>query len=254
MALPKREYPYYTAHLELSNVDVKYRPYNNKEEQIINMAMMSDLDKDKIDAVYQIVENCVEYDLEKLLPAEVEYLYLKIVATSDSPKIPISVSIDPERIFNEEIKECNTEICPKEITGYFDINNDVYFDEFEFSKYAEKTKSGNWAVRLAENYSDVIIVMNIKPVKTLDEMEILYSLSHSIIDETEDGDDGITLISNITQEEYISWINDIPATATKPLLDFLEAMPGVKANVNVKCKKCGFEIKDTISGLVSFLI
>ena len=73
MKLPKRDLPLYSTDLTVSNVkNIQYRPHTIKEEQILNMASLSDNETDKLAAVVQITENCVDYDINTLFPAEVE--------------------------------------------------------------------------------------------------------------------------------------------------------------------------------------
>ena len=68
MKLPKRDLPLYKTDLEVSGIkDVQYRPHTIIEEQILNMAILSDEETDKLSAVVQIVENCVDIDINKIL-------------------------------------------------------------------------------------------------------------------------------------------------------------------------------------------
>ena len=96
MKLPIRDLPLYSVYLEASDITVKYRPHTVKEEQILNMASLSDSESEKLEAVFQICENCIDYDIYKLYPAEIEYMFMKIKACSDSPKVPVVYTVDPE--------------------------------------------------------------------------------------------------------------------------------------------------------------
>lgn len=66
--LPKIDTPTYELKLPSTNKKIRYRPFLVKEEKILLMAQEGETVEEKIDAVKQIIRNCVlnDIDVEKL--------------------------------------------------------------------------------------------------------------------------------------------------------------------------------------------
>jgi hypothetical protein len=60
------------------------------------MAQVSDSDNDKFKAIKQIIENCSDITTDKLHPADLQFLFLKIYAVSDTPNINVTYNIAAE--------------------------------------------------------------------------------------------------------------------------------------------------------------
>lgn len=255
MRLPKRALPQYTIHLPVSKVDVKYRPHTVKEEQIINMAQMSDEDSDKLNAIFQIVANCTDYDTETLYPAEVELLFMRIRATSDTPKIPIEYTIMPE--FDKDGKNIHAD-CGETIKSAFDIVKDVeiVFDEDKMKEHAELAHDGGWIIDVGDG---VKLKLRIRPIANGDETA-LYELVECIIDEKavdEETGETYEAISykgeDYNMEEFMEWVNDMPSSAFNSFSAFMAEMPKCMATLRFKCR-CGQVIEETEAGILSFLV
>ena len=59
MALPKLTTPEYTLVVPSTGEEIKYRPFLVKEEKILLIAMESEDDKHIINAIKNIINNCV---------------------------------------------------------------------------------------------------------------------------------------------------------------------------------------------------
>lgn len=253
MKLPKRDLPQYTTKLDASGVTVKYRPHTVKEEQIINMAMMSDEDKDKVSAILQIVENCVDYDITKLYRAEIEYLYMKIRATSDTSVVPVVYHIDRTEVDEKTGELVHKEDCPDVINSAFDINRDVNieFDKSEMEKYAVKSKAGGWIIKLAD---DLRMVINIKPLVEESEDALYELLECVVVTDEESGEDNILYKdTDFNNEEFREWIEDLPSSAFDDFSNFMIVQPACKAKLKFKCK-CGKVYEEEEEGILRFLI
>ena len=88
MSLPKLKVPLFDVTIPSTNKEVKFRPFLVKEEKILLMAQSSDSKKDVINAIKQIINNCVvtndgkSFDVNDLATFDMEYLFLKIRAKS----------------------------------------------------------------------------------------------------------------------------------------------------------------------------
>jgi hypothetical protein len=62
--LPKLDVPIYNIELPLSKKKLRYRSFLVKEEKILLMAMESDEDKQIMDSIKQVINNCCLDDLD----------------------------------------------------------------------------------------------------------------------------------------------------------------------------------------------
>ena len=93
MALPKLNVPVYEAVLPSTEKVIKYRPFLVKEEKILLTALEADDTKALSSAVRQIVNNCVqaELDVDNLPTFDIEYLFLRLRAKSVGEKVTIGL-------------------------------------------------------------------------------------------------------------------------------------------------------------------
>jgi len=88
MALPKLKVPLFDVTIPSTNKDAKFRPFLVKEEKILLMAQAGGTKKDIINALQQIINNCVTLldgspiDIDNLTTFDLEYLFIKIRAKS----------------------------------------------------------------------------------------------------------------------------------------------------------------------------
>lgn len=250
MKLPKRTLPRYTVTLPATGVDVKYRPHTVKEEQILDMAQMSDKEQDKIDAVFQIVENCVDYDISKIFPAEAELLFMKIRATSDTAKVPIIYTVTPE--FDKDGNNIH-ENCAPEIKSTFDIDKDISieFDEEKLNQYGKKTPDGAWLIDIGAGVS---VAVRIKPLNKIDDDAIYELIEYIVVDDEELGENNISYKGiDYTKDEFIEWVNELPSNAFTNFTKFLEHTPRCTAKLRFECT-CGQVIEEEESGILRFLV
>ena len=247
MKLPIRDLPQYSLDLPVSGITVKYRPHTVKEEQIHNMATMSDNDQDKLEAVFQICENCVDYNIYNIFPAEVEYLFMKIKACSDTPKIQVAYEIQPE--IDPESGENIHKNCGEEIITTFDINTDVeiMYDLDKMQEYATRNEDGSWVIDLK---NDIKIQIRVRPLTEITDSS-MYDLIESIIDEKED-----TVMYreiDFNRDELTSWIENLPSTSFENFNNFMGMTPSCVAHLDFKCR-CGKVHKEDEYGVLRFLV
>ena len=107
MALPKLEVPTYELKLPLSGKKIKYRPFLVKEQKILLMAMESGEQEDSLNAIKQIVSNCIieeNFDINELSSFDIEYFFIQLRMKSIGEKINLSFRC---KNIIEENKECD---------------------------------------------------------------------------------------------------------------------------------------------------
>ena len=93
MALPKLNVPSYNCKLPSTGAPVKYRPFLVKEEILLFLAMETGEQEDMIDAVKNILISCTSLkDVNKLATFDIEYLFLKIRASSVGESVDVNIT------------------------------------------------------------------------------------------------------------------------------------------------------------------
>ena len=77
MALPKVGYPTYELELPSTGKTVKYRPFLVKEEKVLLLALESEDEKQVINAVKDLIKNCVlsRLKIDTLPSFDLEYIF-----------------------------------------------------------------------------------------------------------------------------------------------------------------------------------
>ena len=80
MGLPKIDIVTFTTELPSNKQKIIYRPFLVKEEKILLMATKSDSQDDQLNAIKQIINNCVqtEIDVDKMPLFDLEWLFLQL--------------------------------------------------------------------------------------------------------------------------------------------------------------------------------
>lgn len=182
--LPKIDYPTFELTIPSTKQKIRYRPFLVREEKILLMAQQSENINDIMAAVKQLINNCIVtpgVNIEKLMVFDIEYIFLKLRASSvnniitiyykdaeDNKQYDVEINLDEvEVIFNEDhtnkIKlNDNTTLvlsypgielpsnvlnAPNEGTAFFEIVKScfdkIYVGEeiYEFKDAGEKEKN-----------------------------------------------------------------------------------------------------------------
>jgi hypothetical protein len=206
MALPKIGYPTFELILPSTKETVKYRPFLVKEEKILLTSQASGEANDIINAVKQVINNCILTDkinVDTLTTFDLEYLFIKIRSKSvnnvinlvyrdveDDQKYSVEINLD-----EVEIKEDPTHVSKFDIgNGYglvmkyprADLTNSLKFVEGEMDAFFEVLKNS---------------------IESVYDAESVYRLADS------------------TPEEVDEFIQSLDTKAFKKIQDFFSTMP-----------------------------
>lgn len=257
MKLPKRDVPSFSIKLPVSNREITYRPYTIKEEKILDMAQVSDSDNDKFKAIKQIIENCSDITTDKLHPADLQFLFLKIYAVSDTPNINVTYNIAAEDCGSTE--DDKYAACPKVLTTSFSIDRDVSIVNTDaLDKNSIKAKGDGRIIDLVDNIKLQIDFKTVDDTNTekLDFIKIVYDMLISVIFPDADDPENIIVLEkkDMPYKEFSEFLESFQPKDLQNLKDFFTDTARCEANIKAKCPKCKktFETKQT--GLLSFLI
>lgn len=205
MALPKLSYPIFELRVPSLKRDVKFRPFLVKEEKILLTAQTSGDPKEMILSIKQVINNCVqeEIDVDTLTTFDIEYLFIKLRAKSINNVIEI-IYTDPEDDERYKIE--------------------VNLDDIEIREDPSHTNKIeiNRQMGIVMKYPKIDLVDSVK--RTGDETEIFFEIFKYSIDTIYEGDK-VYNASEYGEEEIEEFIQSLDVNAMKKVQQFFATMP-----------------------------
>ena len=239
MALPKLNVPVYETILPSTETVIKYRPFLVKEEKILLTALEDETGESLPKAVRQIINNCVEGDLDvdRLPTFDIEYVFLRLRAKSVGEKV--TIGLRPWGCPNNEGKLC-------EKTSQVELNLEevkVIKDKKHSSKIMLDDKIGVMMsypdvnqINMGQGKDDVVTGMNI----IRDCITMIFTE-----EETHEKD-------TFTDEELNEFVDSLNSQQFQKIKNFFDTMPVLKHTVKYKCETCGEDKETILQGLNSF--
>lgn len=129
MPLPKIDQPLFDMIIPSTGKKVTFRPFLVKEEKILLIAQQSGNDSEIIRAIKQILNNCIQddLDLDALAIFDLEYAFLKLRSKSVNNVVKLSYrDTEDDEVYNFELDLDTIEIeMPKNINSKIEINENV---------------------------------------------------------------------------------------------------------------------------------
>ena len=226
MPLPKLNVPVYETILPSTDKVIKFRPFLVKEEKILLTALKMVAQGAMMNAIKDIVKNCVqeEIDVNKLPMFDLEYLFLKLrsksvgeeteiglVCPNCSETTPVNINMDKVSV-----------IKPEGHTNKIFITDDIGV----VMSYPNLTTAG-----VAEEDGMKIVKECIEMIFTNEETHEKDTMSSKELDD---------------------FLDSMDTKQFSKIRHFFETMPKLQHEVKYSCVKCGEEQKVTLQGLDSF--
>ncbi len=239
MILPKLNTITHQLELPSTGQPIVYRPYTVEEEKILLTTQESDEATDILRAMKQVIENCVEtqLDIHKLPTFDLEYIFLNIRAKSIGDEIELLLR-------HENSINSKGEVCEHKQPVR------ILIDEIQVFK----PESHESKFQLDQN---VGVQMKYPTFETLaintnsDDFEQLIDLIASSIDFIYDKDE-VYNISDTTIAEVKKFIYSMNQKQLGIVQTFFETMPVLKHEVKYTCSKCGCEEVVEVKGFQNF--
>ena len=235
MALPKIGYPTYELELPSTGKTIKYRPFLVKEEKVLLLALDSKDEKQVINAVKDLIKNCVttRIKVDTLPSFDLEYLFLKIRGASIGETIILTVTCLDD---NETQVEATINIDEVEVFKPEGHDKKIMFDD----------KTG--------------IVMKYPSMKEFVEREFLqkemkteevYDYIADSIDQIFD-DEEVYDSSTTTKKEFRTFVDSLTTKQFEKIQQFYTTCPKLSHTFKVVNPNTGKESEYTVEGLQSF--
>lgn len=232
MGLPKIDQPIFTLTIPSTGKKVKYRPFTVKEEKILLIAKESKDGDQIVEAIKQIISNCVQGDIEvDPMPVfDLEYILVQLRSKSvnnivsfkikdNGQEIPLEVNLDDVQVTRNDNH-----------SNRIPISDDTYI----FMKYP--------------NLQQIDNLMKTEKIAS----EALLDILIACIDKVVVGE-SVYKMEDETEEDRTNFVNNLPSKTMNSLKQFFETMPKVSQEILYK-RKDGTDGKFILSGLQAFFI
>lgn len=240
--LPKLDVPIYETKLISNGEVVRYRPFLVKEQKLFLMAAESEDPKDTVNAIKQVLRNCVldDIDVENMATFDIEYLFLQLRARSIGEVVNLR--------FN-----CNNNVTEK--GEEVKCGNLVKIDVNILEVNPTKNESHTNKIQITDKIG---VVLKYPTFGTIDSNEIdtqdmqqILNVIVSCIDYVYD-EEQVYYAKDTKKEELVEFIENMKQTDLEKLSAFFTSLPKMKKDVHFHCNKCGYEEDITLEGVQSF--
>jgi hypothetical protein len=235
MALPKLDVPIYEMVVPSTDEKIKYRPFLVKEEKVLLIAMESGENEDVIQAVKQIVSECIfnKIKLGDMPMFDIEYMFLRIRSKSvgEVSKLKILCPDDRETYVNVEVDLTKVEVqVDDEHTNKIELSDEMgvimkypSIDSFSTSGISDIT---------ADNMIDVVAAC----------IAQIYDKKGEEVFDAKDS----------TKQELIDFVEQMNTHQFADVQKFFDTMPKLRHMITVLNPKTKKESNIQLSGLSDF--
>lgn len=242
--LPKLDTPIFTIELPLTKKKLRYRSFLVKEEKILLMAIESQDEKQIMDSIKQVINNCCldEIDVDALPIIDLEYFFINLRARSVS-----EVSDLQYKCNNKIVDESGTEkICGNLVDMSINLLDIQPERDPEHSNKIEITNK----MGVVMLYPSVKMMEEIKGETEVEQtMSIIVNCIDYIYDE-----ERIYYRKDITDEEIVEFIESMNKQQFEKIQKFFNTIPKMKKTVHFECNKCGYKEDIVIEGMQNFFV
>ena len=237
MALPVLTIPTYEVEVPSTDEKIKYRPFLVKEEKILLIALESGENKDIVQAVKTIVDECTfnKLKLGKMPMFDVEYIFLQIRAKSVGEISTLKL------------------LCPDDGETYAKVEVDlteirVQVDEEHNSKIELTDEMG---IIMQYPNIDSMVDVGIADINASNMLDIISTCIDRIYDK---GGEEVHMAVDSTKKELVEFIEQLNTKQFAEVQKFFDTMPKLKHTVKVKNPKTEVESEVTLIGLNDFFV
>ncbi len=241
MPLPELTVPRYKMTLPSNGKTVSYRPFLVKEEKILHIAMESESLDSIMMALEQIINNCVEGDID--LPNtpmfDLEYMLLQIRSKSIGEIVKPVITCSKCQHQSEIAMDINKAKVIGEVKS--DDDNKIQISDeigvvMSYPTMASVTKG---LKRSGEDTGDDSLVEDLVHSIT-DNMKYIYDSSE------------VYNCRECSDEELVKFVDSLTKEQFNKITEFFLTIPKVILEKSHKCEKCGAEENVEVEGMQNF--
>lgn len=239
MALPKINAPVYEVELPLSKKVIQYRPFLVKEQRNLLMAMESKEYSTIEQNIKQVLHNCTitqNVVIDDLPVIDIEFYFIQLRAKSVGE-------------ISENKYVCNNMVDGSECGFVMDVDINLLDITVEKNPDINDTIKLNNEFTIKLTYPKFSIVNQAATIENVD--EFAFKMIADSIEYIHDGEQ-FYYAKDSSPKELIEFLEQLNQDQFSKIEEFFSNLPKLKKDVDVKCKKCGYEHHIEVEGLESF--
>jgi len=226
MPLPKIDLPVYDFTIPSSGKVIRVRPFTVKEEKLLLMAIESKVAADIIATVKQVINNCVQddIDVDKLPFFDIDYMFIFLRAKSVGDQVAVSLTCNNVLENGEEcgnVFEVEADVSNVELIRHDGVSDDI--------------KLGP-ASGVKMRYPNYGIMRKLEELPEIDKKtHIIVSSIDYVYDKT-----GMHSYKDYTTDELKDFVEGLTEENYKKLERYVDLFPSISGKIEADCPKCGF--------------
>jgi len=245
MALPVMNAPTHEMTLTSTGETIHFRPFLVKEEKILLMALESNDEKDMMNAMKQIISNCVieDIDIEKLPIFDIQYIFLNLRSQSVGEKIQLKFKHPDNK--NSKNEECEH----------------IQEIELDISKIKPESKEGhNKKISLDSDIGIIMNYPNIDMFTKFNEFEEHTNAIDTIFDviikdiEMIYQGENVFYAEDHTENELKDFLGSLNNKQFENIRNFYQTMPYLRHEFDFACDKCNCIEHVSLNGIEDFFV
>lgn len=233
MPLPKIDSPTFEMELPSSKKKIKYRPFTVKEEKILLIAQEGKDVKAAIEAVKQVVNNClIDASIEDFAMFDLEYILLLLRSKSVDNNIKFAIK-DPD---TEETVELELNLDDVKVTTFDDHTNRIKINDM-YTLFLKYPTIDQFIEFVEGDQKDSLATYN-----------IMISCLDKVASESD-----VYKFSNFSREEIDKFMDDLSGDVLIQVKKFFDTMPRLRHEMKYKNKN-GNDKTFVLEGMQSFFI
>jgi len=243
MALPKIDLPVYNTTISSRSAPVQFTPFTVKEGTILMMAKESGELQTMVDALKQILSNCLvdkSIDINKIPMIDMEWLFVQIQSKSSGENIPLHFKCKNPVIVASQTIDCGMIIeCAVDLRN---IHLPVITEESCKIQLNDKVE----LVMRLPTFEATQRALTVK--QTLQDHMLAAMCIDYVYDEST-----ITKADDAEPEELFDFVQHIEQSIfEEKILKFIDNIPSLTYTICPVCPKCNYKHEIKLEGLADF--
>jgi hypothetical protein len=233
MPLPKIDMPLFEMELPSTKKKIRFRQFTVKEEKILLVAQESDNIKDAIEAVKQVVNNClIDEDIEQFAMFDLEYILLLLRSKSVNNNVRFAIK-DPDT--NESV-ELELDLDAVKVTTLEEHTNRIQVND-TYTIFLKYPTINQFLSFVDGDMNDPLVTYN-----------VMTSCLDKLVSEDE-----VYRFSDFSAEEIDQFMGDLSSEVLVQIKQFFDTMPRLRHEMKYKNSN-GDERTFVLEGMQSFFI
>lgn len=245
MTLPVINAPTYFIEIpSIKGKKFKFRPFLVKEEKILLIALQENDEEVLFNAIKQIIENCTfkAFDVDKLTTLDLEYIFLQLRKKSKGSEVDLAFKC--ENVV--EVSEHGEHICGHVNTLKFNLDKVEIHEDKDHKDTIMLTET----VGIKMKQPTLETSRNLQTAVKDNDLEKVYRIIPQYIDTIFEGE---TVYDEYSADEFQEFLESLSDSQFEKIQNFFVTMPRLRAEINIKCKKCEYAEQVVVEGLQNFL-